>query len=68
MGDFRRSIIRTEGDWESWVSFFLEGVATAASDAVKLLEDLGMVTEMTGQKRTGATATRPTSSCCLGDL
>lgn len=27
------SIIRTEGDWETWVAFFLEGVATAASDA-----------------------------------
>lgn len=29
----RLSIIRTEGDWESWVSFFLEGVAVAAADA-----------------------------------
>jgi Fic family protein len=25
--------IRTDGDWESWVIFFLEGVATAAVDA-----------------------------------
>ncbi len=25
--------IRTEGDWESWVSFFLEGVAAAAAQA-----------------------------------
>jgi Fic family protein len=25
--------IRTEGDWESWIIFFLEGVATAAVDA-----------------------------------
>ena len=31
----RLSAIRTEGDWESWVTFFLEGVATAASDAEK---------------------------------
>ena len=31
----RLSPIRTEGDWESWVSFFLEGVATAATDAEK---------------------------------
>lgn len=31
----RLSIIRTEGDWESWISFFLEGVATAAADAEK---------------------------------
>lgn len=29
----RLSIIRTEGDWESWVGFFLEGVASAAGDA-----------------------------------
>lgn len=107
----RLSAIRTDGDWESWVSFFLEGVATAAGDAekniiavaslvatdrrrllqsakagpasyrlfemlpmmprftiervrqqlatsfptataaVKVLEDLGIVTEMTGQKK-----------------
>jgi Fic family protein len=29
----RLAIVRTEGDWESWVEFFLEGVATAATDA-----------------------------------
>ena len=27
------SNVRTEGDWEGWVAFFLEGVTTAASDA-----------------------------------
>lgn len=107
----RLSAIRADGDWESWVMFFLEGVATAAGDAergiiqvasliaadrkrllqspragpasyrlfemlpmmprftiervrqqldtsfptataaVKVLEDLGIVTEMTGQKK-----------------
>lgn len=31
----RLSAIRTDGDWESWVSFFLEGVAAAAADAEK---------------------------------
>ena len=31
----RLSAIRTEGDWESWVKFFLEGVAAAAGDAEK---------------------------------
>ncbi|UZR28060.1 Fic family protein [Methylococcus mesophilus] len=106
----RLSNIRTGGDWEGWVAFFLEGVATAANEAergivaiaslvaadrrrllespkagpvayrlfetlpmmprftiervrqklstsfptanaaVKVLEDLGIVTEMTGQK------------------
>ena len=29
----RLSNIRTEGNWESWVTFFLEGVAVAAGDA-----------------------------------
>jgi Fic family protein len=115
----RLSMIRTEGDWESWVAFFLEGVATAASDAersiiaiatlvatdrrrllesaragpasfrlfellpmmprftiervrsslntsfptanaaVKVLEDLGVVTEMTGQKKNRRYSYRP---------
>lgn len=29
----RLSAIRTDGDWESWIAFFLQGVATAAADA-----------------------------------
>lgn len=29
----RLSAIRTEGDWEGWVTFFLEGVGVAAADA-----------------------------------
>jgi Fic family protein len=29
----RLSAVRTEGDWEGWVGFFLDGVATAARDA-----------------------------------
>ena len=29
----RLSSVRTGGDWEAWVVFFLEGVATAAADA-----------------------------------
>lgn len=33
----RLSAIRTDGDWESWVSFFLEGVTTAAGDAEKTI-------------------------------
>lgn len=115
----RLSIIRSEGDWESWVTFFLEGVATAASEAergiiaiatlvasdrrrllesakagpasyrlfemlpmmprftierarkrldttfptanaaVKVLEDLGIVTEMTGQKKNRSYSYQP---------
>ena len=29
----RLSTVRTEGDWEGWVAFFLEGVAAAAAEA-----------------------------------
>ena len=29
----RLSAIRTEGDWEGWIAFFLEGVAAAATEA-----------------------------------
>jgi Fic family protein len=29
----RLSAVRTEGDWEGWVGFFLNGVETAATDA-----------------------------------
>ncbi|MFT5534138.1 MAG: Fic family protein [Burkholderiaceae bacterium] len=36
----RLSAIRTDGDWESWVSFFLEGIATAAADAEKSIIDV----------------------------
>ncbi len=29
----RLSAVRTDGDWEGWVAFFLEGVANAAAEA-----------------------------------
>ena len=29
----RLSAVRTEGDWEGWIAFFLDGVETAANDA-----------------------------------
>src|SRR6267143_3618508 len=32
--------VRIEGDWESWVSFFLEGVSTIADEAVDTARDL----------------------------
>ena len=36
----RLSAIRTDGDWEGWVSFFLEGVAAACADAERsIIED-----------------------------
>jgi Fic family protein len=32
--------VRLEGDWESWVSFFLEGVSTIADEAADTARDL----------------------------
>ena len=31
--------VRTEGDWEAWVAFFLDGVATIADEAVTVARD-----------------------------
>jgi Fic family protein len=45
----RLSIIRTEGDWESWVAFFLEGVAMAASDAERSI--IAIATLVTSDRR-----------------
>ena len=41
-GEYYRRLgaVRTEGDWEGWTSFFLEGVATIANEAVSLAQDL----------------------------
>ncbi len=36
----RLSAVRAEGDWEGWVSFFLEGFAAAASQAEKSIIDV----------------------------
>ena len=36
----RLSAIRSDGDWESWVSFFLEGVTTAACEAERNIIDV----------------------------
>jgi Fic family protein len=32
--------VRTEGDWEGWTAFFLEGVATISEEAVQSARDL----------------------------
>ena len=32
--------VRTEGDWEGWIAFFLEGVATIAEEAVQSAREL----------------------------
>lgn len=40
------SAVRTDGDREGWVGFFLDGVEAAAGEAER-----GIVTELTGQKK-----------------
>ena len=36
----RLNAVRTEGDWEGWTDFFLDGVATIAGEAVASARDL----------------------------
>ena len=36
----RLNAVRTEGDWEGWLDFFLDGVATIADEAVGTAQDL----------------------------
>ena len=36
----RLSAIRSDGDWEGWVSFFLEGVAAASAEAERSILDV----------------------------
>ena len=40
--DYYRALsrVRTEGDWEGWTAFFLEGVATIAEEAVQAAREL----------------------------
>lgn len=41
----RLSAIRSDGDWEGWVAFFLEGLATAALDAERsIIEVASLIT------------------------
>ncbi len=36
----RLGMVRTDGDWEAWLDFFLDGVATVADEAVAASRDL----------------------------
>jgi len=42
----RLSMVRADGNWEAWLAFFLEGVASVADEAVRAARTLhGVVTE-----------------------
>ncbi len=45
----RLSAIRTDGDWEGWAAFFLEGVAAAAQDAERSV--IAVATQVTTDRR-----------------
>jgi Fic family protein len=36
----RLNAVRVDGDWEGWLDFFLEGIATIADEAVRTAQDL----------------------------
>jgi Fic family protein len=36
----RLNLVRLEGDWEGWIDFFLDGVATIANEAVTSAREL----------------------------
>ena len=41
----RLNAMRTHGDWEGWLRFFLTGVAVTASDAVRVAAELSALTD-----------------------
>ena len=41
----RLNAIRTRGDWEGWLRFFLTGVAVTANDAVRVAAELSTLTD-----------------------
>lgn len=41
----RLNAIRTQGDWEGWLKFFLTGVAVTAHDAVRVVAELTALTD-----------------------
>ena len=59
----RLNLVRTEGDWEGWTDFFLDGVATIADEAVASARDLFAVltsdrAHVMGQDTTSVSAVR----------
>ncbi|HNS58967.1 MAG TPA: Fic family protein [Nitrosomonas europaea] len=57
----RLSAIRTDGDWESWVTFFLEGVATAAGDAEKNIIEVASLVATDRKRMLQSTKAGPAS-------
>ena len=58
---WRLSAIRTEGDWEGWVSFFLEGVAVAAADAERSIIEVASLIAADRKRLLASTKAGPVS-------
>ena len=57
----RLSNVRTEGDWEGWVAFFLEGVAVAAQDAERGIVAIATLLAADRRKLLASTKAGPAS-------
>ena len=55
------SAIRNDGDWEAWVSFFLEGVITTATDAHKNITAISTLFAQDRKRLLDATHVTPSS-------
>jgi Fic family protein len=60
--DRRVREVSTDGDWESWIAFFLEGVATIANEALGTARELFALVE---SDRATLLAAEPTSIVAL---
>ncbi len=57
----RLSAIRSDGDWESWVAFFLEAVAVAATDAERSIVAIASLIAADRRRLLGAAKVGPAS-------
>lgn len=57
----RLSLIRTEGDWEGWLAFFLEGVAVAANEAERCIIEIASLINADRKKLLAAEKAGPAS-------
>jgi Fic family protein len=57
----RLANVRIEGDWEGWVSFFLEGVAEAASEAERSVIDIASLVATDRRRLLAETKANPAS-------
>lgn len=68
-GEYYRRLgaVRTDGDWEGWIDFFLDGVATIAEEATKSASELFALVA-TDRSRVLASATNSISAVRLFEL